>query len=375
MTQERELRDTLSRLVGEVQPSRDAWEKIQGRMAAQRGGRGRPLLALAAAIALAVASFSFLVSTWQRFRRPVVPRAEGTVRARVGAMVPLPGVAESVAVGDGAVWASIPSTEPGAPDLLLRIDPTGAAIVAEIPVAGPVGGLVAGEEGVWGIEARFDEEEPSGLTLVRIDPGTGDVQAVAEDIGGPIAVGHGSVWGVRDPLGDAIVRIDAATMARLAVIPVPGRPSAIVTTREEVWALVEGTSGTEDVLEIDVAANRVVRTIDANALYAQMAAAGDRVWISSPGPVQPSFVDSRAGEIRQVPVRLSRFHPFAAGPEGVWFVGEEGVCYLDAVSGRVAPCIDVSLSGLFPPSAAADPASGSLWIANAEPTLTRVDAS
>ena len=78
------------------------------------------------------------------------------LQPRVTAVVPVGSHPQDVAVGEGAVWVSLPAQQPGEDSLVVRIDPITNEAVARIPVEGHVEELAAGEGGVWGAGARFD---------------------------------------------------------------------------------------------------------------------------------------------------------------------------------------------------------------------------
>lgn len=381
MRTENRLREALTRMVQDVHPSVDAWDSIEQRL--RTGPRPRPSSRLGAMLvgtALFIVALAVVWAAWRPFREQASPTAP--LQPRLGAVIPLVSQASGIAATEQAVWASVPSADPGTADLVVRIDPTNNSISAEIPSDGPIYSLVADEGVIWGVRVQGDGTDRT-VSLVRIDEITNSIAAAVSDVRAPIALGHGSVWGTRTETDPAtgrvrtlIVRIDPLTMQMTSAIEVPNRVSAIASEEHGVWALIEGESGTEDIIRIDVATNQVADTIEADALYGQMVAANGRVWISSPHLRQPLYVDISSGKIQALAISLERFYPFAASDGGVWFAGIDGICHLNTVSTQVDSCTrGVSLSSSFPPTATVHPLSGAVWVANAESSVTRIDVS
>jgi len=99
-----------------------------------------------------------------------------------------------------AVWVGIPNIE-----AVVRIDPAANKVVATIPVTtSPCGGIAATDDAVW-VSSCFDDEK-----IVRIDPRTNAVVGefpIGGHNGGPVVV-NGYPW---FPVGNRLVRINPGT--------------------------------------------------------------------------------------------------------------------------------------------------------------------
>ena len=219
-----------------------------------------------------------------------------------------------IAVGEGAVW--VPH---GLLGQLSRIDPQFGQVLNTIdvlttPGAAQLGTVAVGEGSVWAV---FGES-----TLVRIDPGTVDIEGsgLAGSIPSGIAVGGGSVWVAnsgdatvyrfnpltyeegpvktisvgRRPTGiafgegavwvasagdDAVTRINPGTNSTVT-IAVGDEPVAVATSPGAVW--VASTSGT--VARIDPETNDVVKTIGVGNAPAGIAFGEGFVWVATQAP-------------------------------------------------------------------------------------------
>jgi hypothetical protein len=121
---------------------------------------GSRVAAIALALTLSAAS---LAGLWLGFRESPVDRTGGQateepreLQPYVTAVVPVGPHPQDVAVGEGAVWVSVPAEQPGQDNLVVRIDPITNEVVARIPVEGYIEELAAGEGGIWGAGAQFD---------------------------------------------------------------------------------------------------------------------------------------------------------------------------------------------------------------------------
>ena len=141
------------------------------------------------------------------------PSISGTpVEPRVTATIPAGAFLRGVAVGEGAVWASVDNANSGPDDhLLVRIDPTTNEIVDAIPLP-EAGDLAVGDGSVWVLSQAV-----SGGAILRIDPLTNEI-AVTIPVGdqlSDIAIGEGAVWVTRatdgNPPSGEVVRIDPTT--------------------------------------------------------------------------------------------------------------------------------------------------------------------
>ncbi len=181
-----------------------------------------------------------------------IPPSAGTVVADIRGSL-----GGYVTAGEGAVWLRGPDAQ------VLRVDPERNAVVDRIqlplrespqPFSG-LSGIVAGEGGVWVSLASHDE-------VIRIDPATDAIVAripVGEAPAG-IALTTGSVW-VANRFGHSVSRIDASTNRVVATIRFDGQadgPSSIAAGAGAVWVVVPELGG---VVRINPATNAIEAVI------------------------------------------------------------------------------------------------------------------
>src|SRR5215470_13026034 len=145
------------------------------------------------------------------------------------ATIPDPSTPVSVEAGFGSIWVAN-----GPAGTILRIDPASNTVVATIQAGRPVCCLAFGANAVWAASFATD-------SVVRIDPAANTVIDVipvgaATFLGGPnlMAAVPGSVW-TDVPNLSALVRIDTATDAVSATIPVRGACGEVAADSEQVW--------------------------------------------------------------------------------------------------------------------------------------------
>ena len=163
------------------------------------------------------------------------------------AKIPLPSTFPAhtalIAVGEGAVWVlhGPPGCKPPlqwglAPDcrgvLLTRIDPATNHTVRTVTIPFEPAGLAVGDGAVW-LSSGADD------SVLRLDPATGRVTrriAVGRNPVG-IAVGPRAVW-VANSADGTVSRIDPRTGKVTATITVAGRPLQIVVDADSAWVAV-----------------------------------------------------------------------------------------------------------------------------------------
>ena len=262
--------------------------------------------------------------------------------------------------------------------------------MATIPV-GTVGNLAVGSDAVWTIDTVGGPQD----TVLRIDPTTNEVVATIPV--GPhafdVAVDSTGVWVTRDIDGRGqsgeVIRIDPATNEVVARIPVEGRIRDVVVGEGGVW-VVDSTSTLQreaSLIHIDPQANDVVATIP--GLAGLNVATGDgfvwiQGWLSTIDPAVGTGAGDRLLALRLDPatdhvvgdpIPMEFFYPFAYWEGGVWFVGDRPV-----ISGLNAQTLEVddsvAVDAVAQDStvhAAFDAGTGTIWVANYEDTITRVD--
>jgi streptogramin lyase len=162
----------------------------------------------------------------------------------------------ALAVGDGAVWLG--ATRATAP-VVLEIDPSTGRTLATVHLHGPdIQSIAVGEGAVWAL---------LGTTIARIDPATAQVTGTVDlaAVGaGQVAAGNGGVWAtIHLATGsNALAHVDPRTL-RVIRIPEPTILSSAVFTRVAVGAGAvwwnRADAGT--ISRVDPRTDRVVSTI------------------------------------------------------------------------------------------------------------------
>ena len=134
--------------------------------------------------------------------------------------------------------------------------------------------------------------------------------------------GFGSVWVVScDNSSPKLVRVDAATGASTAEIPMPARlplNSSVGAGEGAVWLLTAGSP--RQLLAVDPGTNTVARTLPApegaNALRAGLGA----VWVSIATPGQVARLDPASGQVVATTNVGSNASFLAVGPDAIWVI-------------------------------------------------------
>jgi hypothetical protein len=261
--------------------------------------------------------------------------------------------------------------------------------VATIPVSS-AGHLAVGSDAIWTIDSIEGED-----VLVRIDPGSNEVVATVPvgRLAFDVAVDASAVWVTRDidSRSGEVIRIDPATNEIVARIPVEGRIRDVVVGEGGVWVIDSTSTIREEpsLIHINPATNQVVARIP--GLAGLEVVAGDGLvwiqgWLSTVDPAAGTEagdrpvalrVDPRTNETVGDPIHLDWFYPFAVGEGGVWFVDQHAG---PAVSRLNTDTIEVDHSVAIDPvaqdstvHATLDTDTGTIWVANYEETITRID--
>ena len=139
-------------------------------------------------------------------------------------------------VGEGAVWVLCWKK-----NVVCQIDPKTNQVVAKVPlgIGIPIGGLAAGEGGVWiSKQARL----PLGVVnaLVVVDPRSQQVTKVFKTwFNGCFALGGGAVWVATH---DYVARINVASGRVVEKVLVPvGEYGAMAAGADALWLLCDGS--------------------------------------------------------------------------------------------------------------------------------------
>jgi hypothetical protein len=88
-------------------------------------------------------------------------------------------------------------------------------------------------------------------------------------------------------------------------------------------------------------------------------------------------IDPRSLALTAGPFPVGEFRPIAVTPGGAWFVYGDpmGICHLDAAGGGFDDCTEYGVMAHALPvwPVAFDATTGTIWVANLEDTVTRID--
>jgi len=180
-------------------------------------------------------------------------------------------------------------------------------------------------------------------------------------VGSPasLAYGDGSVWAV-DSTDNTLFRINPATHAVIAPIPVGVDPAAVtVTPGGNVWV---ANSGDGTVSQINAAANAVVQTIGVGNVPAAIASGPSGVWVANSGDGTVDQINPATGTVTRRNIQVGAGPDgIAAGPGAVWVAnGQDGtVTRIDPATGQPSGPIFV---GAGPAGIAVTPRA--VWVAN-----------
>lgn len=309
------------------------------------------------------------------------------IRPRVTATIQVGASPRAVAVGEGAVWATVDNANGGPDDhLVVKIDPATNEIMGSVQLP-EAGDLAVGESSVW-VLSRLAAD----AAVLRIDPSTTEVEATIPVGLNPsnVVVAEGAVWvtvttttPTLRPSGE-VVRIDPATNEVVARIPVSdGWPRDVVVGEGSVWAY--GHSGyspehgweASSLWRIDPLTNELAATVldqtgflgDGGYLPDNVAVGDGWVWAASDRG-KGLRIDPTTGTFTVFELAEGGFAwPFLAHEDHVFFgLGTVRILEMETLEGVGSIALDSQVA-----DAALDPAMGTLWIANYEGTVTRID--
>jgi len=258
-------------------------------------------------------------------------------------------------------------SSPVAPNSIAIVDPNSNKVVGSIPNVGVNPSAIAvGAGGVWvgGYGAKI---------VTRIDPATHAIVASIPLQATPtgLAVGYGSVWTAHGLLG-SVTRIDpgvndvSTTITGLASRATGG---AVAVGEGAVWFV----SSIGTVAKIDPSTNKPLGDGIAGTSPSGVAAGGGFVWVANTGDNTVSEINPRTLGDARPPITVgSRPWAVATGAGAVWVAneGSNNVFRIDAESGSITQ-IDV---GHQPTALAVG--SGAVWVANSgDGTVSRIDPS
>ena len=210
--------------------------------------------------------------------------------------------APTVAYGDGSVWLSdaIPGVGSGSPTgALVRIDPATNAVVATIPVGRSPEGLAFTAGAVWSANHRSDQPQaanpPHTFSVSKVDVAsntkTADVvvesRADTGDSWGNFCCGpQGATAGagavwVADATTNEVSRIDPATDSVTARIANPGHQACGSMAADDASVWLTDGCDSEGLWRIDPASNSVTATLRLPGIGIDVRPAFSSVWVST----------------------------------------------------------------------------------------------
>jgi YVTN family beta-propeller protein len=167
--------------------------------------------------------------------------------------------------------------------------------------------VATGDGQVWALAVRAGE----ALDLVQLDPRTGAIRTrirvPATDFG-PIAVGGGAVW-LTDAFAGVVWRVDTAGKPVQRSIDVGGGVDSVAFGAGAVWA---GNSLTGTVTRINAATNTVKARIALGNTPRYVTFGAGRLWVTVAGGAGDPV--PAAGSLRAD----ARITPWPSGPAGRW---------------------------------------------------------
>lgn len=318
------------------------------------------------------------------YRPSTPPRMEGgaLIEAKVAATIAAGEFLRGVAVGDDGLWATVDNADGGPDDhVLVRIDPSTNEIVDSLPLP-EAGDLAVGDGSVWVLSRAASDG-----AILRIDPSTDEITATIPlgDQLSNVAIGDGAVWVTRatdeNPPSGEVIRIDPTTNEIVARIPIPGGwPRDLVVGEEMIWAYGhslyrDNVWEASSLWRIDPVTNEPFVVVDREVFLGDgadlpdnLAVGGGYVWASDDSG-RGLRIDAASGDISRFEVEGGFAWPFLVENGRVWF-GRDEIRILDAETLVVVGGVNVETQSV---DAAFDTSTASLWVANYDGTLTRID--
>jgi hypothetical protein len=396
MSIEARLRETLNRRAHEAGLPQRTWESVRVELQRHRRRRvaGRFLGATATLMILA----GGLAWLWEGFA-PLQPREGGlppetpmdvSVDPRVGETIRVGEFPQNIAVGEGAVWVTVDDfTGMSEGYSLLRIDPVTNEISGSLEI-GESADVAVGAESVWltgarGHQAVLQRVEPDSMRISQEIP-LGDLRL------NEIDVGAGGVW-LTSTVGEdgsksELVKVDPNLGQVVQRVPMPGDARDLVTTDNAAWVEVvtyrghavhiatlyrvpaHGEDPPAPIVEAPALSGSATPTV--------VAAGYGSIWTMVGRTTQVARIDVDTGALQAEPFTIDRpFLAFATGVGGVWFRGGPTGEDFPSVISRLDPVeleVDTSIPlDTLVIDAALDADGGTIWIANYEDTVQRID--
>jgi YVTN family beta-propeller protein len=323
---------------------------------------------------------------WQPIPESDSPSPASALEPRIKATIQVGSFPSGVALLDGFVWVAaegavgLGKNERG----VVKIDPQTNEVIDTVPVRDALD-ITAGAGALW-----VTSSEGSNGVIRRIDPATDQVVAtiLVGDYPSNVEFGLGAVWVTSnysgDPPAGAVVRVDPMTNEVVANISIDdGWPRDMAIGEGAVWVSGPSKESGDTLLasslwRIDPESNQLVGTVlDQKGALTESVYLADSVSVGA-GAVWAA--DDRGNAVRIEPttgvattfqVRGGFGVPFMVYEGSVWFVARKnsGLGRLDAQTLDVTT-FDLNMSSV---DAAIDPLTSTLWIANYQDTVTRIE--
>jgi YVTN family beta-propeller protein len=230
---------------------------------------------------------------------------------------------------------------------------------------------VAATAGIVAV-ARPWAAEPTGLPAdsVGLIDSSGGRAGAPVMVGSPagLAYGDGSVWAV-DSTDNMLFRINPATHAVIAPIPVGTDPVAVTVTGQDAWV---ANSGDGTLSQIDTTTNTVVQPIRVGSLPAAIASGHSGVWVANQGDNTVDRINPVTGTVTMRNIEVGGLPDgIAVGRDAVWVANSEDgtVTRIDPATGQPSGPMQV---GAGPAGIAVTKTA--VWVANSlDLTVSKLD--
>ena len=213
-------------------------------------------------------------------------RLNGETGRPIGSPIKLPAPPSAVAATGSAVWAAL-QPGGGAPDTLIKIDPSSGQIVASVDYPWGIGSITTSPTALW-VAAR------RRARIQRVDPSSGEVvktiqvgRSRTEDI----VYRAGSLW-LATPDDNTVYKVSTAT-GKSIPISVGQQPRQLALGKDAVYVTNYSSS---DLYAIDTERSRVEGAPLALSVNPfSLAVDGDTIWVGSVPENRLTKVTSRGG--------------------------------------------------------------------------------
>ena len=290
-----------------------------------------------------------------------VPITSPTVTAATQTLPPSPtappaGLLAIIPTGNGpnelAATADAIWVENHRSNFLSRIDPAQNVEVAQLTSVPIHCDVAAGRGFVWATQA-------SSGRATKVDPATNEVLGtISLDEACGVAADDTDVWVVSPGLG-SVVRYDPVSDEERASVDLGAAPFVVAIGPEAVWVLGEDAGGT--LWRVDPATNALVATIPVQVTFATGVEVGhDSVWVPARVHMAVHRIDPATDTVvASIPVPWA-IGGLAVGPDAIWASGwGNGKIYrIDPETNEIVGSFSTGFGNLGPPLVAFD----SLWV-------------